>query len=118
MRFLFDENVHRGLFSFLSKLGHDVKLCPNSIENGEVFKLALSEQRLLITRDKHFTEEKHASSKHFGIWLLRIAPGDLEAQKRAISELLKQRSEEEFKGKIIKLTPESFEFLSSPFKAE
>ncbi|MCS4541758.1 MAG: DUF5615 family PIN-like protein [Euryarchaeota archaeon] len=111
MKFLFDENVHKGLFSFLSKLRHDVKLSPKGIENGEVFELTLSEQRLLITRDKHFTEEQFTSSKHFGIWLFRIRAKDLEAQKRAISKLLKQHSPEEFEGKVIKLVPDDFEFL-------
>src|SRR3989338_1207201 len=111
MKFLFDENVHRGLFSFLSKLGHGVKLSPKGIENGEVFGLALSEQRLLITRDKHFTEEQFFTSKHFGIWLLRIRAKDLEAQKHSISKLLKQHSPEEFNGKGIKLLPDDFEFL-------
>jgi predicted nuclease of predicted toxin-antitoxin system len=52
MKFLLDENVHRGLYFFLSKLGHDAKLTPKTIENGEVFRLSISEQRLLITRDK------------------------------------------------------------------
>lgn len=48
MNFLLDENVHNGLVLFLSKLGHDAKLTPKSVKNGEVFGLALSEQRLLI----------------------------------------------------------------------
>jgi len=39
MKFLLDENVHRGLFSFLIKLGYEVKLSPKAIKNGEVFRL-------------------------------------------------------------------------------
>jgi len=54
MKFLLDENVHKGLFSFLLKLGHDVKLSPKSIKNGEVFALALKEERLLVSRDEDF----------------------------------------------------------------
>ena len=111
MRFLFDENVHRGLYPFLSKLGHEVKLSPKGIENGDVFELALSEQRLLITRDKHFTEGRFSSSKHFGIWLLRVPARDLETQKRTISKLLKQYSSEDPEGKVVKLVPDDFEFL-------
>ena len=111
MKFLLDENVHKGLFSFLSKLGHDVKLSPKTISNGEVFKLALSEQRLLITRDADFLDNPLISSKHIGIWLLRIRPKDLEAQKRAVSKLLKQYSPEELEGKVIKILPDDFEFL-------
>jgi len=43
----------------------------------------------------------YKSSEHFGIWLLRIPPKDLEQQKRAVANLLS--SEKEFKGKIIRL---------------
>ncbi|MEA3255065.1 MAG: DUF5615 family PIN-like protein [Candidatus Altiarchaeota archaeon] len=106
-----DENVHRGLFTFLSELGHDIKLSPKTISNGEVFKLALSEQRLLITRDADFLDNPFISSKHIGIWLLRIRPKDLESQKRAISKLLKQHSPEELRGKVVKLLQDDSEFL-------
>ena len=101
MKFLLDENVHKGLFSFLLKLGHDVKLSPKIIKNGEVFALALKEERLLVSRDEDFIKSLYKSSEHFGIWLLRIPPKDLEQQKRAVANLLS--SEKEFKGKIIRL---------------
>ena len=114
MKFLFDENVHRGLFLFFTKLGHEIKFCPKGIENGEVFNLALSEQRLLITRDKHFIEDKFVSSKHFGIWLLRVRAKDLGSQKEVISKVLAQYSSEELKGKVIKLvSSKDFEVLPS-----
>ncbi len=114
MKFLLDENVHHGLFRFLVKSGHDVKLSPKSIKNGMVFELAVGEERILISRDADFIDPfLYYPSRHFGIWLLRIHPRDLEAQKRATSRLLKQFSlPEEFKGKIIKILPdEEFEFL-------
>ena len=114
MKFLLDENVHRGLFSFLSKLGHDVKLSPKSIENGMVFELSLKEERILISRDADFLDfSSFPSSKHFGMFLMRVPPKDLEAQKRVISKLLKQfPNAEELRGKVIKLSSaDDFEFL-------
>ncbi len=57
----------KSLYISLYKLGHDVKLCPKSIENGEVFELSLSEKRLLITRDKHFVYNPYSLSKHLGV---------------------------------------------------
>lgn len=114
MKFLLDENVHRGLFSFLSKLGHDVKLSSKGMENSKIFDLAVKEKRLLITRDAHFSNsDVYPPSKHFGIWLVRVPPEDLEAQRRAISKLLKQFPKaEELKGKVIVLlSGEKFEFL-------
>lgn len=112
MQFLLDENVHRGLFSFLIKLGHDVKLSPKNVENSEVFKLAVKEERILISRDAHFLNSSlYPPSEHFGVWLLRIPPRDLETQKKSISNLLnKFPNSEKFKGKKIILLVEKFEF--------
>ena len=114
MKFLLDENVHKGLFSFLVKPGHDVRLSPKGIKNGKVFELSVREERILISRDADFLDAVlYPSSKHFGIFLLRILPRDLEAQKRAISRLLEQfPMSDEVKGKVVKLLPdEEFEFL-------
>lgn len=97
MKVLLDENVHRGLSSFLTKSGHEVKLAPKGFKNSRLFRISVEEKRLLITRDADFSKPPYASSEHFGIVLLRIQPGDLEAQKRAVSELF--NSETDFKDK-------------------
>ncbi len=105
MKFLLDENVHRGLFSFLIKLGYEVKLSPKAIKNGEVFRLAVNEKRTLISRDSDFLEfPVYSSSEHFGIVLLRISPNDLKMQKEAVSKLLKKYSD--LKGMVVILKSE------------
>lgn len=111
MKFLLDENVHRGLLSFLTGIGHDVMLSPEGITNGRVFELASREERILISRDSDFTSM--AVFKHSGMLLLRIDPKDLEAQKRALSGLFARCSKpEEFVGKFIRIVAEDeFEFL-------
>jgi len=111
MKFLFDENIDDRLRFLLSKLGHDIKLTPKSIINGEVFKLALSEQRLILSRDKHFTQPPFSESEHFGIWLLRVPVEELELQKKSILNVLNNLSPEDCKGKILKLLPDSYEHL-------
>ncbi len=109
MKFLLDENVHRDIFYFLKNLGYDIILCPRSIENGEVFNLAVREKRILITRDADFSETSiYHRQDHFGIILIRISPWDSESQKKAISSILKKI--DNFKGKIIRLLPDTFEF--------
>ncbi|MDI6826514.1 MAG: DUF5615 family PIN-like protein [Candidatus Aenigmarchaeota archaeon] len=80
MKFLLDKNVHRGLSTFLSKLGHDVVLSSKGIGNSEVFKLAVEEERVLITRDSDFLYSPYTSSKHSGIIVSRIDPLNLEVQ--------------------------------------
>jgi|SRR3989344_8706012 len=111
MKFLLDENVHSGVFSFLSKIGYDVKWVPKSVRNGEIFLLAVKEERILISRDADFLASRFISSRHFGIWLLRLSPEDIEGQRNTISNLLKQYPESEsFKDKIVKLlSPSKFE---------
>jgi predicted nuclease of predicted toxin-antitoxin system len=86
MRFLLDENVHHGLYPFLSNLGYDVKFSPKTIKNGEVFKLSTMENRILITRDSDFVQ--YSKRENSGIVLLRIHPKDLLQQQRALSKFL------------------------------
>lgn len=113
MRFLLDENVHSGLFSFLVKLGHDAKFSPKSMKNGKIFELSLKEERILVSRDDDFLDPTYTHSNNFGILFLRVPPKDLEQQKRALTKLLKKfPCTEDFKGKTIKLlSDEEFEFL-------
>lgn len=100
MKFLLDENVHRGLSVFLIKEKHDVKLCPKGIKNGEVIQLALEGGRTLISRDSDFL--KHSIfPNHFGIIILRMKPEDLEMQKRILSRFLSKYPDIEGKTVII-----------------
>jgi predicted nuclease of predicted toxin-antitoxin system len=101
MKFLIDENVHRGLFFFLKEKGYDAKLCPKGIMNGQVFRLSLSEKRILITRDSDFLKNKLFSLEHSGIIILKISPEDIESQRQSIFRLLE--STDSLDGKIILL---------------
>ncbi len=106
MKFLLDENVDRGLFSFLVESGHDVKLSPKGIKNGQVSEISIKEERILISRDIDFLE----TSKYFGIILIRVPSNDLEMQKRAIVNLLKHSSE--IRGRIVLLSSDkTFEIV-------
>ena len=102
MKFLLDENVHRGLFSFLTGSGHDVRLSPKSVRNSKLFELALEEKRILITRDSDFLDKTlYPAFKHFGVILLRVPAVDLELQKKAISRLLVKFKD--LKGRLVLL---------------
>ena len=118
MKFLLDENVHAGLLPFLKGLGHDAIGCPKSIRNGEVFRLALNEERILITRDTDFLAGHFTGLKHSGIILLRVPARDIEAQKTAFSGLFKAHpSANDFMGKIVGINPDSsFAFGAFPKK--
>ena|SRR3989344_5839335 len=111
MRFLIDENVHKGLYYFLINLEYDVKLTPKSTRNGNLFSLIVAEERILITRDSDFLNiSKYSHLNHKGIILLRIHPKDLTQQKKALSKLFSL--EINTKNKIIIIySLEKFEFV-------
>ncbi|MFA5856438.1 MAG: DUF5615 family PIN-like protein [Candidatus Pacearchaeota archaeon] len=107
VKFLIDENVHRGLYFFLKDLGYDVILSPKGIMNGQVFRLSLSEERILITRDSDFSKNPLLSSKHSGIILIKISPEDIESQKSSLLKLFEKVNN--FESCIISLYKDRFD---------
>jgi predicted nuclease of predicted toxin-antitoxin system len=116
MRFLLDENVHRGLLSFLTSLGHDVVLSPKGLSNGEVFNFAISEKGVLVTHDRDFAVHSPLVD-HPGIILLKILPKDINQTKAAFERLLANKpSPELFTNKLFVVFPDHDDEL--PFRAE
>jgi predicted nuclease of predicted toxin-antitoxin system len=74
MRILVDENIPRTTVAWLRELGHDVLDIRGSALQGSadsgLWKLALSDQRMLVTTDKGFTNRR--SSPHHGILIVRL----------------------------------------------
>ena len=111
MRFLLDENVHRGLQPFITTLGHDVRLSPKGLANGQVLSLAVSEGRILITHDEDFAKAA-LPSHHAGVILVKIPSRRFEPLKQAMRKLLAQRvSPEQFRGTLTILFEDRFEQL-------
>ena len=110
MRFLLDENVHKGLFLFLKNSGYDAIFSPKGIDDVEVFKIAVKEKRTLLSRDSDFLDDKFITSKHNGILLVRISARDIKSQITALSKLFSKYSS--FDNKVVKLlSKDKFEFL-------
>ena len=110
MKFLLDENVPRGLAPFLLELNHQIKFVPKGIENGQVFKLAISKKRILITYDEDFTDWiKFPPEKHYGILLIRISPHGLEEIKNLLTAFLKEKSLKDLRGKLFTIFLEKIE---------
>ena len=66
MRLLCDQMLIR-LGKWLRAAGYDTVIIEDSIPDDEIFSLALQEDRLLITRDRHFLEMKDANDRV--VWL-------------------------------------------------
>ena len=114
MRFLLDENVHRGLTAFLVAKGHDATLSPKGLVNGRVLALAVTENRVLITHDSDFSE-KMSSDRHAGIILVKIFPKHFDQLKSSILRLLSEKgSPDSFSGKLFLLFDGHFDEI--PFR--
>lgn len=100
MRILLDEDVHVKVMDWLTKRGHDVLRVPSGLKNGAVLELAQRESRVLLTRDKDFSNRlMYPPFRYKGIVILRIHPPELERLLRALERLLSKLSEVEFPGK-------------------
>lgn len=93
MKFLADENVPLRSAELISESGHDV-LHVISVQQGisdkEVMKLALKENRILITFDRDFGEEvfKNNVLGCAGVILLRFSPSFPEEAYEIINDVI------------------------------
>ena len=66
MKFLCDQMLIR-LGKWLRAAGYDTLIIEESIQDCEIYSLALQEKRFLITRDRHFLEMNDADGRV--VWL-------------------------------------------------
>jgi predicted nuclease of predicted toxin-antitoxin system len=77
MRIKLDENLPVGLARRLKDLGHDVQTVHDGQlvgrEDGDIWKAAPRESRLLLTEDLDFADlRRFVPGSHFGILLIRL----------------------------------------------
>jgi Protein of unknown function DUF82. len=74
MKILVDENIPRMTVDRLRALGHDVKDIRGTESQGlldsDLWNVAMTEQRILVTTDKGFTDYRWAA--HHGILVVRL----------------------------------------------
>jgi predicted nuclease of predicted toxin-antitoxin system len=90
MKILVDENIPRMTVNRLRELGHDVKDIRGTADQGlgdpGLWRVAMTEGRLLITTDKGFTE--HRGAAHHGILIVRLRqPNRLKLHQSAMNAL-------------------------------
>ena len=119
LKFLSDENVDKRLEIFLKQQGADIISKPKGLSNGKLAAFSKSEQRALVTNDKHFADSaKFPREKIFGIVWLRISQREIESSKRSFSKLLEDKSKpEDFEGFSIELSKDG-SFESSPIPSK
>ncbi|HLB60820.1 MAG TPA: DUF5615 family PIN-like protein [Patescibacteria group bacterium] len=109
MKFIVDENVHLDVYHFLYRKGFDVvsvSLKSPSITDKEVLRIALREQRIIITGDKDFGDlVYHSKIPHCGIILFRLESETPSIKINRLDGLLSKKTGIE--GKFIVVTDRS-----------
>jgi predicted nuclease of predicted toxin-antitoxin system len=82
MRFLIDESADARMAAYLRNQGHDVTVIaqdyPASLKDAEILRIAVAEERILITFDRDFGELVFSHGHpHAGVLYFRLGPIDL-----------------------------------------
>src|SRR3954451_7026313 len=106
MRILLDENLPAELAAMLRALGHDVEDVPTEGLAGrpdnEVWAIAQSSARLLITQDIRFGDARmFTPGEHAGFVLLRLKRADLPTILERLSEVFANDDVETWGGCFI-----------------
>jgi predicted nuclease of predicted toxin-antitoxin system len=97
MKFLLDESCDTAIATALDKEGHDVSRV-SQVSRGatdeEVVKLALEQNRILLTEDKDFGQLVYATGEETcGVILFRFPFGEREVMARKTIELVEVEKE-------------------------
>ena len=103
MKILVDENIPSITVQELKRQGHealDIRGTPlQGLPDAQLWSLAQSQQRLLITTDKGFSE--HRDDNHHGILIVRLRqPNEHQIHARIITAL-RQFPEESWPGLLV-----------------
>ena len=94
MKFLLDENVPISIKDIIHDLGFDVFTLHDfnmlGIQNGEVAKLALKEQAIIITLDSDFLQLNKSLQKKSRIIYIKIHPRDPKKIRELVHNNLKK----------------------------
>ncbi|MBW1780677.1 MAG: DUF5615 family PIN-like protein [Deltaproteobacteria bacterium] len=76
LKFLVDVGVGKGIEEYLNEKGYDTKAVRDidpGMEDEEIIRIAVTENRMIITMDKDFGElVYHSSTEHSGVLFLRL----------------------------------------------
>lgn len=103
MNILVDENIPRSTVKALESMGHDVRDIRGTAEQGtpdpDLWQLAQSEQRILITTDKGFTQ--YRDEAHNGILIVRLRQPNRHKIHERVMQALTNFTSEEWPGLLV-----------------
>src|SRR3989344_5020181 len=99
--FLADENIPLKFIKEFSNIGFDIKRVELRKKDKQVFEIAKSVGRVLLTSDKHFLNKlKFPPQESSGIIFLKIHPPLIDSIQFSLDKLLKSVNSSEFKGRL------------------
>ena len=101
MKFLIDEDVPAKLLRSLNAAGHDAVRVTPSTADREIAKLAIAEDRIIITLDKDFTNRLLYPPSSCNIIHVRIHPPFADTVAGAVMQLLEHSQGQRLRGLII-----------------
>ncbi len=97
LRFIVDVGVGRQIEGYLQKLGYNTKSVRDinpSMSDKEIIRIAVSENRMVITMDKDFGGlVYHLSMKHCGVLLLRLEDATGMEKQQIVAHILANYSD-------------------------
>jgi len=106
MKFFMDECIYKVTTDFLVQSGYDVVTVQQAglsgFNNGEVLSKAISEQRIFVTRDVHFSNILlFPPQNSFGIIVLKIKPETIVEVHQVLLELINKYSQKDLSQTLI-----------------
>ena len=103
MKILVDENIPRVTVEALLALGHDVKDVrgteQQAISDPELWRVAVTEERLLVTTDKGFTA--YRDEPHYGILVVRLRQPNRDKINTSVLLALKRFGESQWPNLVV-----------------
>lgn len=114
MRFLLDQDVPIITARFLQGLGHDVLTAEDAgcarTPDVELLQVARKQDRLLVTRDRHFGSLVFLRKAGSGVIYLRVLPSEAGDVHDELARLLADHSEHELRQAFVVVEPGKHRF--------
>ena len=105
MKLLLDQDVYAITEQFLRGLNYDVisasELHLSRAADIEILHIAQLKERILITRDRDYSELVFVKNIHAGVIFLRVLPSTLQSVHKELQTVLRSYSEEQLRTSFI-----------------
>lgn len=114
MKFLIDQDVYAVTIKFLIDAGHNVVIVSEiglaQASDEEILRVAQSENRILITRDRDYGNLVFVRALGTGVIYLRVLPKTVNVVHNELARVIQTYSEVELTGAFVVVEPDGHRF--------